>query len=99
VETARAAESSHALPVLDATLSRGYRVETVAMDKGYDNGPIHDGCEIAGRTRSSRSARRTPSSGEHEPPCCEHGTWTFRRSRLRARGDQVALPDRRVQAA
>jgi hypothetical protein len=48
------------------------------MDKGYDVGPIHDGCmdrgvcpvtALKGTTRTER--------GEHLAPSCEHGTWTF----------------------
>jgi hypothetical protein len=78
VETASASESAHALPILDATRERGYRVETVAMDKGYDTGPIHDGCEERNchavfPLRETHAVKR----GEHEPPSCEHGCWTF----------------------
>ena len=48
------------------------------MDKGYDNGPIHDGCmerDIAPVT----PLHQTPAvkRGDHKAPCCEHGEWTF----------------------
>jgi hypothetical protein len=48
------------------------------MDKGYDSGPIHDGCmerglcPVTALLRSSRVKR-----GEHKPPTREHGQWTF----------------------
>jgi len=65
-------------PLLDATLARGFTVETCAMDKGYDNGPIHDGCEERD-VRPIIPLRQTPAvkRGEHKPPCCEHGPWRF----------------------
>jgi hypothetical protein len=47
--------------------------------------------------------RETPAvkRGAHNAPCCENGEWRFAgatRSRLQAAGNQVALPDGRVQA-
>ncbi len=48
------------------------------MDKGYDTGPIHDGCmdryisPVTALVKSGRVKR-----GEHKPPTCEHGDWTF----------------------
>jgi hypothetical protein len=38
------AETAFALGLIDATRLRGFKVDTAIMDKGYDNGPIHDGC-------------------------------------------------------
>ncbi len=78
VETARTSETSIALDLVDAARARGFTVETCAMDKGYDTNPIHDGCmdrgvlPIVALRRTSRVVR-----GEHKPPCCEHGEWTF----------------------
>src|SRR5439155_10183876 len=48
IETARAHESSFALPLLDAAIARGLKPETAVMDKGYDTNAIHDGCEARG---------------------------------------------------
>jgi IS5 family transposase len=78
VRTAKDAEATAALPLLDATLARGFAVETCAMDKGYDNGPIHDGCEDRD-VRPIIPLRQTPAvkRGEHKPPTCEHGEWRF----------------------
>jgi len=78
VETASAAETNFALGLIDATRERGFAPRTAIMDKGYDNGPIHDGCmdrDICPVT----PLRKTPAvvRGDHEPPCCEHGEWTF----------------------
>jgi hypothetical protein len=77
-ETARDAEANFALSLLDATRARGFSVETAIMDKGYDNGPIYDGC-------ADRDClpiiplRKTPGvkRGDHKPPTCGHGEWTF----------------------
>jgi hypothetical protein len=93
------AEASFALPLIDLAAARGFDAKVAIMDKGYDQGPIHDGCmdrgiaPVTALIQTSRVKR-----GDHKPPTCEHGTWTFRRSRLQAQGDQVALPDRRVRS-
>jgi Transposase DDE domain/Transposase domain (DUF772) len=78
VETARAAESNFALGLIDAARLRGFAVKTAIMDKGYDIGPIHAGCMdrgVAPVVALKKTARI--KRGEHEPPSCEHGTWTF----------------------
>jgi len=46
VETASAAETNFALGLIDATRERGFDARTAIMDKGYDNGPIHDAAWI-----------------------------------------------------
>jgi hypothetical protein len=48
------------------------------MDKGYDNGPIHDGCmerDVAPVTALRKTGR--VKAGEDKPPTCGHGEWTF----------------------
>jgi hypothetical protein len=45
VASGRHHESNYAAPLLDAALARGFRPETVAMDKAYDNNRIHAECE------------------------------------------------------
>jgi IS5 family transposase len=42
IETARRNESLYVAPLLDAARARGFRPETVAMDKGYDNNRVMD---------------------------------------------------------
>ena len=78
VRTARDNESIHALPLLDTTIARGFAVETAALDKGYDVGPIYDGCE-ARDVRPIIPLRQTTAvaRGDHKPPTCEHGDWRF----------------------
>ena len=78
VETAGAAETNFALGLIDATRARGFAVKTAIMDKGYDNGPIHDGCmdrDVCPVTALRKTERI--KRGEHKPPSCEHGEWTF----------------------
>ena len=77
-ETAKDAETTFALALIDAARERGFVVKTAIMDKGYDNGPIHDGCMDRGvyPVTALRKTERV-KRGEHKAPCCEHGTWTF----------------------
>lgn len=78
METARDAETTFALPLIDATKARGFAVKTAIMDKGYDNEPIHTGCMDRGVIPVT-ALRKTPAvvRGDHKPPSCEHGEWTF----------------------
>ena len=78
VQTASAAETTFALPLLDAVKAAGFAVRNAIADKGYDNGPFHDGCmdrDVCPVT----PLRQTPGveRGDHKPRCCEHGEWTF----------------------
>ncbi|MEJ7656105.1 MAG: transposase [Thermoleophilaceae bacterium] len=78
VETASAAETNFALPLIDVARERGFAVRTAIMDKGYDNGPIHDGCmerDVAPVTALRKTGR--VKAGGDKPPTCEHGEWTF----------------------
>jgi hypothetical protein len=45
VETARRQESLYVAPLLDALHARGFRPETCAADKGYDNNRVYAECE------------------------------------------------------
>jgi transposase len=78
VETAKDAETTFALGLLDAVRERGFAVRNAIMDKGYDNGPIHDGCNTRGVCPVT-PLRQTPAvvRGDHKPRCCDHGEWTF----------------------
>jgi IS5 family transposase len=78
VETARESEAKFALPLLDEVVERGFSVRTAAMDKGYDNGPIYDGCEER-KVRPIIPLRETGAirKGDHKPPRCKHGIWQF----------------------
>lgn len=48
VETARRHEALFVAPLLDAAHRRGFRIQTVAMDKGYDSERVHAECETRG---------------------------------------------------
>jgi hypothetical protein len=78
VETASAAETTFALGLLDATRERGFKAATAIMDKGCDNGPIHDGCNARGVCPVT-PLRLTPAvkRSDHAPRVCEHGEWKF----------------------
>jgi transposase len=78
-ETAKAAETTFALGLLDGALGRGFNVRNAIMDKGYDNGPIHDGCNQRGVCPIT-PLRQTPAvkRGDHHAPVCEHGAWVFK---------------------
>jgi hypothetical protein len=78
VETAREVEQTFATPLLDVLNARGFHPETAAMDSAYDVGHVHDafearGCHPVVKLRKTTAVQR----GEHKPPKCEHGTWTF----------------------
>jgi DDE family transposase len=91
VETARSNESQFPLSLIDKLHSHGLAVETCAMDKGYDLGPIYDGCE-ARDVRPIIPLRQTTAvaRGDAEPPRCEHGEWRLERVQLHARLTVVA---------
>lgn len=48
VETAKRQESNFVAPLLDALHARGFRPETMAADKGYDNARVYAECEERG---------------------------------------------------
>jgi Transposase DDE domain/Transposase domain (DUF772) len=99
-ETASAAETGFALPLLDAARRRDFDVRTAIMDKGYDTGPIHDGCmdrDVCPVTALRKTER--VKRGEHKPPSCEHGTWTFAGADRKRRATKWRYPTRECQPA
>src|SRR6266571_5096714 len=48
IETAKRQESLYVGPLLDASRARGFKPETCAMDKGYDNSRVYSECEERG---------------------------------------------------
>jgi len=78
VETAKDAETTFALGLLDTVRERGFAVRNAIMDKGYDNGPIHDGCMDRGvcPVTPLRQTGRV-KAGDANAPTCEHGDRTF----------------------
>ena len=78
LRTARTHESSVVSDLLMAVKTRGFAPETVALDKGYDVGPVCEACHEAG-SLPIIPLRQTPAvkRGDQLAPECEHGTWTF----------------------
>jgi transposase len=78
VRTASDAETTVALPLIDTARERGFAVKVAIADKGYDNGPFHDGCMVRDVCPIT-PLRKTPGvvRGDHHAPSCEHGEWTF----------------------
>jgi len=93
VASARENEATFALPLIDATLGQGFNVAVAIMDKGYDNGPIYDGC--AERSIAPVIALRMTGRvkrGEHKTPTCEHGDRTFIGADAKLRVTRWACP-------
>ena len=78
VESARDNESKFVAPLIDAARRRGVMVTTVAADRAYDIERVH--AECAERDclpiiplKQTTGVKR----GDHLPPSCSHGKWTF----------------------
>jgi IS5 family transposase len=78
VETAKANETRFAIPLIDTARRRGAMAASAAMDKGYDQRTVYDQC-MERDCLPVIPLRQTPDvkRGEHEPPSCSHGVWTF----------------------
>jgi hypothetical protein len=78
VQTAKANESMFVAPLLDSAKRRGALAATCAMDKAYDVTRVYAecaerDCEAVVPLRATTAVKR----GDHRPPTCEHGVWTF----------------------
>ncbi len=78
VESARANESMFVAPLIDMSKRRGAMAATVAMDRAYDAGRVHDECAERDclpliPLKTNPAVRR----GDHLPRTCDHGTWKF----------------------
>jgi len=78
VQTARDSEVPMVPVLLDKLAARGIVPTHAMLDKGYDANTVYDECERRG-IRPIVPLRKTGKvlAGEHKPPTCEHGTWTF----------------------
>ena len=78
MRSASEAETTFALPLIDAARERGFNVNVAIADKGYDNEPFHAGCMDRGICPVT-PLRETPAvkRGDHHAPTCGHGEWTF----------------------
>jgi hypothetical protein len=78
VETARANESLFVAPLLDAAKRRGAMAASVAMDRAYDIGRVHEECaERDCLPVVPLKATTAVKRGDHLPHVCQHGTWKF----------------------
>lgn len=78
VETAKAHETRFVADLLNTSKRRGAMAATAALDKGYDIQRIHDEC-MERDCLPIIPLKQTPDvkRGEHRPPACQHGVWTF----------------------
>jgi hypothetical protein len=93
VETARANESMFVAPLIDAARERGFAVESAAMDRAYDIVRVYDECAERD-CQPIVPLRQTPAvkRGDHRPPECEHGTWTFAGSDYKRQASKWRCP-------
>ncbi len=78
VATGREHETLSVAPLIDTAKRRGTLADTAALDKGYDNNRVY--AELAERDCLPLIPLRQTTAvknGEHLPPTCAHGTWTF----------------------
>ena len=78
VETAKAHETRFVADLLDTAKHRGAMAATAALDKGYDIQRIHAEC-MERDCLPLIPLKQTPDvkRGDHRPPECQHGVWTF----------------------
>jgi hypothetical protein len=68
VATAKAAESTFAVPLLDAVKARGFRPEVAVLDMGYDHEAVYAGCEERGCHPVIPAAGDPRHQGRQAPP-------------------------------
>jgi hypothetical protein len=78
VETAKAHETRFVSDLLDTAKRRGAMAATAALDKGYDIQRIHTEC-MERDCLPLIPLKQTPDvkRGDHLPPECQHGVWSF----------------------
>jgi hypothetical protein len=93
VQSARANESMFVAPLIDAARERGFAVESAAADKAYDIERVYAECAerdcapIIPVRQTGRVKR-----GDHLPPRCEHGEWTFAGSDYKRQASKWRCP-------
>ncbi len=76
--TAKDAEVPVVPSLLDKIADYGITPAVCIADKGYDAGSFYEACEACNvRPVAPLRQTRKVAAGEHLPPTCEHGTWTF----------------------
>jgi len=98
--TARSSELPEVGPLLDAMARRGVVPATAALDKNYDAQGIYADL-IDRRIRPVIALIETTrvKRGEHRPPTCEHGTWTFAGADDKRRATQWRCPTKECKPA
>lgn len=78
VRTARDPEIPEVPGLLDSVMERGFAAQVAILDRGYDTEALYSLLESRD-IRPVIPLRQTPAvkAGKHNPPSCEHGTWTF----------------------
>ena len=98
--TACDAETTVALPLVDAARVRGFAVKVAIADKGYDNTPFHDGCMDRGVCPVTALVKSPlVKRGAHKPPTCEHGEWTFAGADFKRKATKWRCPTGECQPA
>jgi Transposase DDE domain/Transposase domain (DUF772) len=78
VEPANVYEGWQVPMLLDEARRRGAIADTAAMDRGYDIPGVHADCAARDCLPVIPLKRTTGvKRGDHLPPTCEHGEWTF----------------------
>jgi IS5 family transposase len=100
VQTASESEHTQVPILLDDLISKGFATETVAMDKGYDGRNMYEACEDRGM-RPIIPLKQTLNvfRGEHKPPTCDHGVWTFAGSDAKRGAAKYRCPTGECQPA
>ncbi len=78
VQSAKSSESLFSAPLIDTARRRGLFADTAAMDRGYDITRVYGECGERDclpviPLRQTDGVKR----GDHLPPSCSHGVWTF----------------------
>jgi hypothetical protein len=78
VRTAKDPELAEVPGLLDDLARRGYTVDVVVCDKGYDAEWVYELVESLD-ARPVIPLTKTPGvkAGKHKPPQCDHGEWSF----------------------
>jgi hypothetical protein len=93
VETAKDSEIPQVPVLLDMAKARGFAPATGILDRGYDTQALYALLEERD-IRPVISLRKTPAvkAGKHQPPSCEHGTWTFAGSDTKRGASKCSCP-------
>jgi transposase, IS5 family len=100
IRPANTSEYHIAMPLINRTLARGFKISTAIMDKGYDSHEIHHRCMNQGIApiiplKETQNVKR----GAGEPPHCVHGEWTFAGADFKRQATKWRCPTGECQPA